>query len=110
MSKILQAHGGTVEKFIGDAVMAVFGVPTAHDDDADRAVRAAFVIRDRLADLNRRGGLQLEIRIGIDSGEAVAGGGQDAQNFVTGPVVTARPGCSRAPPRARSSSVRLRGG
>jgi len=57
MSKILQAHGGTVEKFIGDAVMAVFGVPMAHDDDADRAVRAAFAIGDRLADLNLRGGL-----------------------------------------------------
>ncbi|HEV8669151.1 MAG TPA: adenylate/guanylate cyclase domain-containing protein, partial [Candidatus Limnocylindria bacterium] len=87
MSETLQAHGGTVEKFIGDAVMAVFGVPRAHDDDADRAVRAAFAIRGRLADLNRRGGLQLEIRIGLDSGEAVAGTGEDAQNLVTGPVV-----------------------
>ena len=41
-SEVLRAHGGTVEKFIGDAVMAVFGVPAAHDDDPDRAVRAAF--------------------------------------------------------------------
>ena len=46
-SEILRAHGGTVEKFIGDAVMAVFGVPAAHDDDPDRAVRAAFAIRAR---------------------------------------------------------------
>ena len=48
---VLEAHGGTVEKFIGDAVMAVFGAPTAHDDDPDRAVRAAFVLLQRISDL-----------------------------------------------------------
>src|SRR5207244_6209351 len=52
MRTALEAHGGTVEKFIGDAVMAIFGVPTLHEDDALRAVRAASDMRDRLARLN----------------------------------------------------------
>jgi class 3 adenylate cyclase len=83
---ILEAHGGTVEKFIGDAVMAVFGVPTAHDDDADRAVRAAFALRERVAELGRDG-LPFDVRIGINTGEAVTGTGETAQFLVTGPVV-----------------------
>ena len=87
--EILSAHGGTVEKFIGDAVMAVFGVPTTHDDDADRAVRAAFALRDAVAELNRGASIALEVRIGIDSGEAVAGSGEGAQFLVTGNVVNA---------------------
>src|SRR6266581_4145736 len=68
LRKILVAHEGTVEKFIGDAVMAVFGVPSAHDDDADRAVRAAFALRERIAELGRDG-LPFEVRIGINTGE-----------------------------------------
>src|SRR5213592_3929965 len=52
MKQIVELHGGTVEKFIGDAVMAVFGVPIAHEDDALRALRAAVEMRDALADLN----------------------------------------------------------
>ena len=83
---VLEAHGGTVEKFIGDAVMAVFGVPTAHDDDADRAVRAAFALRDRVAGL-AKDGIPFEVRIGVNTGEAVAGTGGGAQLLVTGPVV-----------------------
>jgi class 3 adenylate cyclase len=50
---VLERHGGTVEKFIGDAVMAVFGVPTQHEDDALRAARAAVQMRDALRDLNK---------------------------------------------------------
>jgi class 3 adenylate cyclase/tetratricopeptide (TPR) repeat protein len=61
----LERHGGTVEKFIGDAVMAVFGAPTAHEDDPERAVRAALAIRESLADD------ELDIRIGITTGEAL---------------------------------------
>ncbi|MDQ3380359.1 MAG: AAA family ATPase [Actinomycetota bacterium] len=62
----LERHGGTVEKFIGDAVMAVFGAPIAHEDDPERAVRAALAIRDALAEEG-----ELEIRIGITTGEAL---------------------------------------
>src|SRR5687767_9795809 len=89
LSEILEVHGGTVEKFIGDAVMAVFGVPNAHDDDAERAVRAAFALREGISEQNARSGPQLELRIGIDSGEAVAGTGQGGQHLVTGSVVNA---------------------
>jgi len=84
--EVLESHGGTVEKFIGDAVMAVFGVPTAHDDDADRAVRAGFVLRERIAELAAEG-VPFEVRIGINTGEAVAGTGGGSQFLVTGPVV-----------------------
>src|ERR1700758_2471504 len=62
----LERHGGTVEKFIGDAVMALFGAPAAHEDDPERAVRAALTIRDWARD---EGGL--EVRIGITTGEAL---------------------------------------
>src|SRR5437764_4054518 len=88
-SEILRAHGGTVEKFIGDAVMAVFGVPAAHDDDPDRAVRAAFALRDRLTSSDDVDGPALRVRIGVNSGEAVAGSGDAAQFLVTGPAVNA---------------------
>ena len=62
----LERFGGTVEKFIGDAVMAVFGAPIAHEDDPERAVRAALAIRDALAEEG-----ELEVRIGITTGEAL---------------------------------------
>src|ERR687888_2378906 len=61
----LQRRGGTVEKFIGDAVMAVFGAPVAHEDDPERAVRAALAIRDWAADEG------IDLRIGVNSGEAL---------------------------------------
>jgi class 3 adenylate cyclase len=60
----LERHGGTVEKFIGDAVMAVFGAPVAHEDDAERAVRAAIAIRDSIGD-------ELQIRTAVNTGEAL---------------------------------------
>ncbi len=72
----IEAQGGTVEKYIGDAVMAVFGVPTAHEDDPARALRAALAIRERLVEVNERlrtiHGVTMEIRTGINTGEAVA--------------------------------------
>jgi class 3 adenylate cyclase/tetratricopeptide (TPR) repeat protein len=67
MKAIVESHGGTVEKFIGDAVMAVFGVPVVHEDDALRAVRAAAEMREALPELG------LQARIGVNSGEVVTG-------------------------------------
>jgi class 3 adenylate cyclase/tetratricopeptide (TPR) repeat protein len=69
MKTIVERHGGTVEKFIGDAVMAVFGVPQLHEDDALRAVRAAVEMRDALPELG------VEARIGLNTGEVVVGTG-----------------------------------
>jgi class 3 adenylate cyclase/tetratricopeptide (TPR) repeat protein len=87
----LQALRGRPEKFIGDAVMAVFGLPHVHEDDALRAVRAAMAIRERVHRLGRSSGLSepLEVRIGIESGEAATGLGPAGQLLVTGPVVNA---------------------
>ena len=74
---IVERHGGTVEKFIGDAVMAVFGVPTVHEDDALRAVRAADELRGGLDELNDEleagYGTRLELRMGVNTGEVVTG-------------------------------------
>src|SRR4051812_46354252 len=67
MSGIVESHGGSVEKFIGDAVMAVFGVPAAHEDDALRACRAAIEMRDAFPELGVQG------RIGVNTGEVVTG-------------------------------------
>ena len=78
LREILERHGGTVEKFIGDAAMAVFGIPQAHEDDALRAVRAAGEIRAAVPRLG------LEIRIGVNTGEVVAG---DGETLVTGDAV-----------------------
>ena len=74
---IVERHGGTVEKFIGDAVMAVFGVPAVHEDDALRAVRAADELRAGLGELNdeleQSYGTRLELRMGVNTGEVVTG-------------------------------------
>src|SRR5215467_13160432 len=67
MKGIVESHGGSVEKFIGDAVMAVFGVPVAHEDDALRACRAAVEMRDAFPELGIAG------RIGVNTGEVVTG-------------------------------------
>ena len=78
MRRILEGHGGTVEKFAGDAVMAVFGVPVAREDDALRAVRAAWQMRSTVTDLG------LSARIGVNTGEVVTGAGE---TLVTGDAV-----------------------
>ncbi|HWH23729.1 MAG TPA: AAA family ATPase [Candidatus Limnocylindria bacterium] len=75
---ILEAHGGTVEKFIGDAAMAIFGLPVTHEDDALRAIRAASRIRQAVGELG------FEVRIGINTGQVVAGEGE---TLVTGDAV-----------------------
>jgi predicted ATPase/class 3 adenylate cyclase len=94
MSASITQHGGTIEKFIGDAVMAVFGLPRVHEDDALRAVRAARGMQDALGALNegleRTYGVSLENRIGVNTGEVVAGDATTGQRLVTGdPVNTA---------------------
>src|SRR5512132_2992916 len=71
LKREIEHFGGTVEKFIGDAVMAVFGAPVAHEDDAERAVRAALKILDAIEDLNAEQGLELAVRGAVATGEAV---------------------------------------
>ncbi|HEU4355082.1 MAG TPA: adenylate/guanylate cyclase domain-containing protein [Actinomycetota bacterium] len=87
----IERYGGSVEKFIGDAVMAVFGAPVAHEDDAERAVRAGLRILDAIAELNEgEPGLDLHVRVGIDTGEAVVALGtrpEQGEGMVTGDVV-----------------------
>jgi class 3 adenylate cyclase len=91
MSAVLERHGGTVEKFIGDAVMAVFGIPELHEDDALRAVRAATELRQALAALNdeleRDLGVHIGMRVGVNTGEVVAGDGSGGQMLATGDAV-----------------------
>src|SRR3954470_5820997 len=79
VSHCIVTHGGTVEKFAGDAVMAAFGVPLAHEDDAERAVRAAIATIERVRELG------LEARVGIESGEVVADDSEST--FATGEPV-----------------------
>src|SRR6059036_132892 len=78
MRTIVERHGGTVEKFIGDAVVAIFGVPVAHEDDALRALRAAAEMRDAMPDL------QLQARIGVNTGEILT---SKVGTLVTGDAV-----------------------
>ena len=91
VSRVLERHGGTVEKFVGDAVMAVFGIPVVHEDDALRAVRAAGELREALAGLNEalraEYGVKLAVRTGLTTGEVVAGDPAQGQAFATGEAV-----------------------
>jgi class 3 adenylate cyclase/tetratricopeptide (TPR) repeat protein len=91
LKREIERFGGTVEKFIGDAVMAVFGAPVAHEDDAERAVRASLRITQAIAELNEeRPGLDLSIRAAVNTGEAVVSLGarpEHGEGFVTGDVV-----------------------
>jgi class 3 adenylate cyclase len=87
----VERHGGTVEKFIGDAVMAVFGVPRVREDDALRGVRAAWALLDVMrainAELSGRYGAELLLRIGVNTGEVVAGDPSTQSSFVAGDAV-----------------------
>src|SRR6202521_5033066 len=79
IAEVSEAHGGPVEKFAGDAAMVVFGVPMVHDDDAERAVRAALEIRD--------GAAATAVRVGVNTGEAVTAAADDKQFMVSGDAV-----------------------
>src|SRR5207253_10541977 len=104
-SECIERHGGTVEKFAGDAVMAAFGVPQAHEDDAERAVKAAFAVLESIEEL------ALEVRIGIESGELLVDEGDST--FATGEAVnvaarlqqSAAPGTIVLGPGARRLTV-----
>jgi class 3 adenylate cyclase/tetratricopeptide (TPR) repeat protein len=91
LRQVIEGYGGTVEKFIGDAVMAVFGAPIAHEDDAERAVRAGLRVLETIEELNEQDPhLSLQVRIGINSGEAVVALGarpEEGEGIVTGDVV-----------------------
>jgi class 3 adenylate cyclase len=88
---VLERHGGTVQKFIGDAVMAVFGIPVVREDDALRAVRAAAELQTALTALNtelvRDHGVALELRTGVNTGEVLAGDPATAQALALGDTV-----------------------
>nr|MDQ3824172.1 adenylate/guanylate cyclase domain-containing protein [Actinomycetota bacterium] len=79
VSECIAKHGGTIEKFAGDAVMAAFGIPVAHEDDAERAVRAGLAVLDHVREL------ELEARIGVEAGEVVAD--DSDSTFATGEAV-----------------------
>src|SRR4051794_9967233 len=95
--RIVERHGGTVEKFIGDAAMAIFGVPVSEEDDALRAVRAVTEIRGRLAELGEARSLALSFRTGVNTGQVVTGEGEtlatgDAVNVAARLEQAAAPG------------------
>ena len=91
MRRVIERHGGTVEKFIGDAVMAVFGIPTLHEDDALRAVRAAHEMQASVELLNEElastSWNPIALRIGVNTGEVVAGEATAGHTLVTGDAV-----------------------
>jgi class 3 adenylate cyclase len=91
MRAVIERHGGSVEKFIGDAVMAVFGIPVLHEDDALRAVRAAAEMRSSVALLNQElasaSWSPIALRIGVNTGEVVAGEAAQGHTMVTGDAV-----------------------
>lgn len=90
MAAVVEIWGGTVEKFAGDAVMAVFGIPAAHEDDPERALQAALGMHSRLQEMNpkfqRRHGVELVMRVGVNTGEVMAEPSRD-QFMVTGDAV-----------------------
>jgi len=91
MRRVIERHGGVVEKFVGDAVMAAFGIPVVREDDALRAVWAAADMRNSLRELNERfqqeWGIRIDVRIGVNTGEVIAGDSSARQTFATGDAV-----------------------
>ena len=102
MREVLERHGGVVEKYIGDAIMAVFGLPRVHEDDAVRAVRAAADMQRALARLNEElgvgWGVRLANRTGVNTGEVIAGDPAAGQRLVTGDAVNVAARLEQAAP------------
>lgn len=98
----IQRYGGTVEKYIGDAVFAVFGVPRAHEDDAVRAVLAAVEMHEALQRLNpafgQDPGVRLALRVGVATGQAVAPGAGGADQLVVGDLAALAERLQRSAP------------
>jgi class 3 adenylate cyclase len=84
MAAEIERSGGTLEKFVGDAVMAAFGAPAAHEDDAERALHAALAMQRQIAAVF---GDRLALRIGVNTGEVVVGRPREGSSFVTGDAV-----------------------
>ncbi|MET0729873.1 MAG: AAA family ATPase, partial [Solirubrobacterales bacterium] len=104
MSEVLMRHEGATQRFIGDAVVAVFGIPTVHEDDALRAVRAANEMRAALRELNGqlavRWGVRLQARTGVNTGEVIVGEPSHGEDFVGGEAVNIATRLEQsAPPR-----------
>ncbi|MGZ4133138.1 MAG: ATP-binding protein, partial [Actinomycetota bacterium] len=101
LQRVVEEHGGTVPQVMGDGFMAVFGVPVSHEDDAERAVRAALALRDRVRELNEgRSGLSIpEVHSGVNSGEVMVGPAPEASGVaLVGDVInTASRLCDLAP-------------
>ncbi|MCP9486825.1 MAG: AAA family ATPase [Gaiellaceae bacterium MAG52_C11] len=101
-TQVIERHGGTLEKFVGDAIMAAFGIPILHEDDALRAVRAAVELRDALAALNvefeREWGVRIQVRTGVNTGEVVAGDISGGSTFATGDTVNVAARLEQAAP------------
>ena len=100
--EIIEMHGGTVAKFIGDAVFCVFGIPNLHEDDALRAVRPLEDIRLALPAIGEDVGEPIQLRTGINTGRVLVAGDE---NIAIGDAVRSPPGSSRRHSRARSSSA-----
>jgi predicted ATPase/class 3 adenylate cyclase len=102
MRDALERHGGVVEKYIGDAIMAVFGLPRVHEDDALRAARATIDMQQALARLNEelqaRWGVRLANRTGVNTGEVIAGDPAAGQRLVTGDAVNVAARLEQAAP------------
>ncbi|HXG76646.1 MAG TPA: adenylate/guanylate cyclase domain-containing protein [Gaiellaceae bacterium] len=99
MAAEIAGAGGTVEKFAGDAVMAVFGAPAAQEDHAERALHAALAMRRRLSELF---GGRLQMRVGVNSGEVVVGQAREGSSFVTGDAVNV---CARLEQNAAPGEI-----
>jgi class 3 adenylate cyclase len=99
----IEQHGGTLEKFAGDAVMAVFGAPVAHGDDAERAVRAGLAVLESIEELNRAHGLDLAARAAVNTGDAVVavGGDRPGEALAIGDVVNTASRLQSAAPTGR---------